>query len=73
MPRSFIAKDSTGKEHRLYVSGEPPGAGPQAKVRVAPVPRIITADGYSVLRIAKGHYQVIQTSLIVRCEDPDCP
>jgi hypothetical protein len=73
MSRSFTAKDLTGKEHRLYVSDEPQEAGPQAKVRVAPARRIITADGYNVVRVAKGHYQVIPTKLALRCEDPDCP
>jgi hypothetical protein len=73
MSRSFTAKDSTGKEHRLYVSGEPQEAGPRAKVRVAPAPRSITADGYNVFRIAKGHYQVVPSHLVLRSDDPLCP
>lgn len=34
---------------------------------------IITSDGDSVNRLAKGEYQIVQTGACLRSDDPDAP
>ncbi len=71
----FTAADEDGREYQLQVYQNWISAATRADP-AAVIPgmrRIVTEDGLSVNRLAKGEYQIVSTGMVLRSSKPDAP
>ncbi len=73
---SFWAVDGDSKRHYVIIYAQytdAPADGSNGHDEVPSLLEYVTSTGLRVNRLEKGHYQIIQTGVILRSDTPDAP
>ncbi len=73
---SFVAVDQQGRRVRVLKSQTMHDVRTHGEPNAPPMPGLMslrTEDGKAVNRIEKGKYEVVQTGVILRSDEPDAP
>jgi len=72
--QTFEASDNQGTTHTLRVYQSQVSAATRGRnATISGMKRIVTIEGLSVNRRAKGEYEIVQTGKIVRSTASDAP